>query len=184
MGQPIDFVRCREAGRKCASIVVQEIDDTTKRAIVMIAGDILEEYHWQVEAQQRLDKIDESVSKQPIKMTDEALTALKESIAIWERRLAGERIPIGSSNCPLCTMFKEQVGSGCHGCPVFKKTGKHFCVGTPYILCDDHVGAYGFHPEEDHHCHQLILDEVNFLKSLLLEDGGYLRVLVSDATQK
>lgn len=86
------------------------------------------------------------MAKKPTKkpMPRATLAALKKSIAHWRRlaigaRQLGERI--GSSDCALCEEFNHHSNAthatACQGCPVFAKTGKKFCKGTPYIKAND-----------------------------------------------
>lgn len=70
-------------------------------------------------------------------MTPTTLTALKSSIAHWKRmqadRKCGERPT--ASDCALCAKFYPEdcyLGDECKGCPIYEKTGKRFCGGTPY----------------------------------------------------
>jgi hypothetical protein len=70
-------------------------------------------------------------------MTRKALTALKSSIAHWERLASGKRRggeSIGSSHCALCRKFllANPLLLDCEGCPVKEKTGYHGCQKTPY----------------------------------------------------
>ena len=86
-------------------------------------------------------------------MDERTLTALKESIAKWEKRAAGDHsLKTGIDACPLCTLFHPRCISEC---PVAQKVGHSYCTETPY--------------------HKYIRDptnetaeaELNFLKSLL-----------------
>jgi hypothetical protein len=69
-------------------------------------------------------------------MTRKALTALKSSIAHWERLVSGKRRSgesMGSSHCALCRKFMlDSPLMDCEGCPVKEKTGRHGCQKTPY----------------------------------------------------
>ena len=71
-------------------------------------------------------------------MDERTLTALKESIAKWEKRAAGEHDGhLGCSSCPLCRLFHDEYRrdgeASCTGCPISEKTGEDFCYSTPYI---------------------------------------------------
>lgn len=73
-------------------------------------------------------------------MDRRTLTALRGSIRKWEKIAAGTGRDKGHDNCALCIEFCTL--SGCKGCPVFDKTGKHYCYETPYenaalLLVDD-----------------------------------------------
>lgn len=69
-------------------------------------------------------------------MSTETLTALRGSIRKWERIVAGVGEDRGSTNCPLCHLFRKN--RDCQGCPVSTYTGQDSCDGTPY---DDYSEA-------------------------------------------
>lgn len=93
--------------------------------------------------------------------------ALLKSIVIWERKLADpDSAEFGSEHCPLCI---EYIGYECKGCPIFEKTNKRGCFGTPYItaaklMANEEVG-YG----DDKEYIAAIKDEVDFLIALYKE---------------
>ena len=62
----------------------------------------------------------------------EKLTAIKESVAKWDGISKGIIEDKGAVNCPLCALYRQNIGTYCHGCPIYKKTGKEGCLGTPY----------------------------------------------------
>lgn len=62
-------------------------------------------------------------------MNKKTRKALEGSIKKWEGIAAGTVADLGADNCPLCKMF---LGSDCKGCPVYEKTGRDSCEGTPY----------------------------------------------------
>jgi hypothetical protein len=91
------------------------------------------------------------------------LTALRGSITKWESIVAGTDIDKGADNCPLCAIFTHRRNpkevddnSSCKGCPVYEKTGRFQCEGSPY---------YDYDPETL----STAIAELNFLKSLLPE---------------
>lgn len=68
-----------------------------------------------------------------------ALKALRESIAHWERNVAAETpedVRLGAENCACCAAVYDNIESDCIGCPIHEKTGKSYCVGTPYEKAD------------------------------------------------
>ena len=88
--------------------------------------------------------------------------ALEESIAKWESIASGDNKELpGSYNCPLCAAYLDD--DTCFNCPVYKRTGKHLCRGTPYSLAIDKRCEFGAHSKEYLDAAQL---EVEFLKSL------------------
>jgi hypothetical protein len=90
--------------------------------------------------------------------------ALEESIAKWESIASGENKEFPSSdNCGLCNAYQTD-NEKCFDCPVYKRTGKHLCLGTPYSLAIDKRCEFGIHSKEYLDAAKL---EVEFLKSLL-----------------
>lgn len=55
--------------------------------------------------------------------------ALLGAIEKWKWIAAGKGVDLGTDNCPLCHLYYR---FGCRGCPVYQKTGKSDCWGTPY----------------------------------------------------
>ena len=110
-------------------------------------------------------------------MNETTLTALKKSIAKWERNVAATevyKIDTTIGGCPLCSWFfssRDDEGRQCYGCPVSKKTGNTNCRGTPYYEVTnwmlDIEDSNGPLTEELAKACQA---EVDFLKSLLPEE--------------
>lgn len=111
-------------------------------------------------------------------MTPQALTALQKSIAHWERLATGNRKPdelVGGSWCALCDEFNGSIpfDERCQGCPVYEKTGKRFCAGTPWVaierVIDHHYDeqATAEWLDNTEEARELAAKELAFLKSLL-----------------
>ena len=66
-------------------------------------------------------------------MNKKTLTALKESILIWEMREKGSVV---DEEEPLCVLFHSD--EECTKCPIFKHTGKEGCINTPYNDWEEH----------------------------------------------
>lgn len=106
-------------------------------------------------------------------MNAETLTALKASIAKWERNaeaktLAGYKT--GPNDCPLCKLY---FWRGCISCPVFEKTGAKGCELSPYEdawTAYDHWERKPKDAERRDSARAAARDEVAFLKSLLPEE--------------
>jgi len=97
------------------------------------------------------------------------LEALKKSIEKWEKIVAEEGEDRGGENCALCELFAEDE---CVGCPVYAKTGKTDCKGTPYKDWHEHQRDHFYELEEPlvvrcPKCKEIAQKEVEFLKSLL-----------------
>jgi len=110
------------------------------------------------------------------KTMDEKLKALKESIEHWERVVENpKKEEIGYKECALCSLYRRNFeAGGCEGCPVYEKTGKHGCHGTPY----KEIFGYDFRgrqQEDDNGELRVIptkeeaLKELAFLKDLYIE---------------
>jgi hypothetical protein len=95
-------------------------------------------------------------------MDKKTLAALKGSIANWEGVVAGK----GYSNCSLCDLF-NYAGmpdeERCDGCPIKEKTGRRYCVRTPYE-------KWEYAPEEGDEKRRAAVEELAFLKSFLPQD--------------
>ena len=114
-------------------------------------------------------------------MNKETLEALKGSIRKWERIVKTTTAKDdGIYNCPLCKLFhaaisKNFLSESCRTCPIYSKTNKCFCNGTPYQTWSNHHSADHDDVKVYHkhryvsckECLQLAKVELNFLKSLL-----------------
>lgn len=70
-------------------------------------------------------------------MNAKTLKALRESIAHWDRLRKGKQRSdedLDSDSCPLCRLFAHDKPKDicCKACPVFARTGRRYCEGTPY----------------------------------------------------
>lgn len=104
-------------------------------------------------------------------MSPEALEALKKSIEKWEKNAVAEKAEdakTNASDCPLCDLYFRNF---CHGCPIAAATKKMCCGGTPY----EHAfieKEYWLEPGSDGTAFRAAARaEVDFLKSLLPEEG-------------
>lgn len=108
-------------------------------------------------------------------MDAKTLEALKASIAKWERNAEAtdpSDVRLGSDECPLCDVFHMRAIS-CNGCPVSDRTGRPFCVESPYISAWNAWFLWNSRPENTERrdrAHAAARDEVAFLKSLLPEE--------------
>ena len=109
-------------------------------------------------------------------MDDRTLTALKESIAHWERNVAAETISeasIGPDECALCHLFNNTdipVDKDCIGCPVRDKTKRRYCERSPYLRANDSFRAWERSPDcprAQATWHQAAQRELDFLIGLL-----------------
>jgi hypothetical protein len=100
--------------------------------------------------------------------------ALLDSIKHWEEiikqvidnilnnRSYRFHVFIGGGHCPLCLKYNHNdILNKCHGCPIFEKTGKKFCVDTPY---ENFKTTF-----TDKNFLIVAIDELRFLKSLIAE---------------
>ena len=68
-------------------------------------------------------------------MKPRVLKALKASIAHWKRMRKGTQKANESPDgecCPLCNLFRS-LCVGCSKCPVYKRTLRRGCHGTPWF---------------------------------------------------
>lgn len=106
-------------------------------------------------------------------MKAETLIALKASIEHWKRVVTSpETEPINSKSCALCQIFlvpsRHKEVTDCIGCPVFEKTGKQYCRGTPY---QDVYEASKRGDDNEKAYNEAAKEELEFLQSLLPDDS-------------
>jgi len=105
-------------------------------------------------------------------MDKETLGALEKSIEKWEKIVREEGVDEGDDNCALCKLFLKDE---CIDCPVYAKTKRTGCRGTPYEDWIDHQGNHFYHATEHYYvvrcseCKELAQEELEFLRSLLPE---------------
>ena len=104
------------------------------------------------------------------------LKALKASIAKGVRN-AKAKTPddylTGPDDCPLCHLFNNE--KLCVGCPVYEKTGKSGCEGTPYDMASALHGNWEAQSGSSALRAKALSgakEEVKFLKSLLPKGEG------------
>jgi len=103
-------------------------------------------------------------------MTNEALEALKQSIAHWERMESGtylEGEEPYEEHCALCRAFNLEAGMNCRGCPV-AEAGHRNCVGSPYMRAEAMFANHGIASVQFKIAAR---EEIEFLKSLLPKEG-------------
>ena len=104
-------------------------------------------------------------------MNKKTLTALRGSIAKWEKIAAGTGVDKATQNCPLCKIFNNddsaETDLQCKGCPVMAATHQWGCLNTPYEqwskLMKNRI-TRGVLTKDDRIAAQA---ELEFLKSLL-----------------
>jgi hypothetical protein len=101
--------------------------------------------------------------------------ALERSIKHWELITfdPGNFIDIGPNTCALCHVFNTRAFPElrnnrdsfmtCVGCPVYEKTGRVFCAGSPY---EDYAEEFDDETTSDSTLKYYARAEVEFLKSL------------------
>ena len=77
-------------------------------------------------------------------MNPETLKALRGSIRKWRAIVAGTGDDLGVHNCPLCqrffgprSLFPCELQATGEKCPVYERTGKCGCEGSPYDQWDE-----------------------------------------------
>lgn len=86
--------------------------------------------------------------------------ALKSSIEKWKGVESGGVEDLGMKNCALCKTFFNNEKDTCGQCPVKKRTGQDFCVGTPYQAFDaaEGYGAFNWSDERKRYLHPTALN--------------------------
>ena len=97
---------------------------------------------------------------------------LKQSIQKWDNIINGEGSDNGSVDCPLCHEYNRGGQSNnCSGCIVSEKTGRRFCVDTPYIKwCEaqKRLGKEIPYKADTDELKDLAIEELNYLKGLMV----------------
>jgi len=94
-------------------------------------------------------------------------TALDSTIGKWEDMAAGKETDLRYKRDPLCEMYWNDA---CVPCPIWLKTKKKVCRGTPFIKWRDHHVLK--HPNEDmmmvhcRECEKLARKQIRFLRGL------------------
>lgn len=112
----------------------------------------------------------------PTPMSGRALKALKASIRKWERNVAAvgpADVKLGAFSCPLCKLYNPDewvISRSCHSCPVYAKTKRLYCDGTPYKKAAK--AKYDWHYQTTNEkaakaFRRAAQAEVNFLRGLL-----------------
>ncbi len=110
-------------------------------------------------------------------MDERTREALEGSIEKWRAIERGDGEDLGTSNCPLCRLFRE---NGCIDCPVREETGYIGCHGSPYgAFMEALHDAAG---EDATRIDEAPLDEAPHLKRLARDEREFLESLLPDAT--
>lgn len=101
------------------------------------------------------------------KYNSQTMKALDASIKHWKRLSTNSQEPNEAPNWKSCALCCRFLAQDCLGCPIFDKTGKDSCRGTPYryafaTWCFSNNG-----PRNDFFRHAL--DMLNFLLDLRKE---------------
>lgn len=99
------------------------------------------------------------------------MTPLEESIEHWKRLATGTSAPdkyIGMKYCALCHAYAHddlREEEHCISCPVKNKTGRRWCIGSPY----DEVSKFVDLPENKHKRLSVIKADPEFQRLAKLE---------------
>lgn len=96
------------------------------------------------------------------------LKALKESIAHWKRLATGKRGIGEYHDCTSCALCEAYLYDKCNNCPVKLKTGRRFCVGSPWHNADKQWERFGYDSPQ---FKKAATVQLEFLKSLLPKKG-------------
>lgn len=101
-------------------------------------------------------------------MNEQTLEALKESIEKWEKIVYHGCADRGTLDCALCCLCRN-----CLNCIVSIHSNQVGCANTPYVEWDYYMDNYNKSNENkkvfDNKSKELAINELNFLKSLLLK---------------
>lgn len=105
-------------------------------------------------------------------MIKKAKIALELSILKWYEIFYNQGFDDGSENCALCEEF---INNDCIKCPVYEKTDRGGCGGTPYSDWkthqeEAHFNRDGIYKVRCNECKIFALRELNFLISLREEE--------------
>ena len=97
--------------------------------------------------------------------------ALEASITHWQENIAAETpeaINVYNDGCALCALFlpESEEEENCIGCPVFARTGRHGCWGTPWSRARDSLERWKNYPEARDAWRRAAHAELDFLISL------------------
>jgi hypothetical protein len=108
---------------------------------------------------------------------------LEKTIEHWKGVKAGKERVLGD-NCPLCQEFRIPRGS-CEDCPIYKKTQREGCYGTPYTKFFEHFNNEHLRYIQGDRtytivcpdCEAFVDEEIAFLESLRApKDKYYLKI--------
>lgn len=105
-------------------------------------------------------------------MDERTLTALKTSIEHWKENAVAETVNEASLDVSDCALCDEFWALDCAGCPVFSRTGRRCCAGSPYIAASNAFDSWSGQPtskEARDNWRSAAIAEIAFLKSLLPE---------------
>ncbi len=115
-----------------------------------------------------------------IKKIKKDIKLTRGSIKKWESVKDGTIMELGGNNCPLCREYIYRLQIGCKECPIYLRTGKVNCFGTPYEdwgVCDNGCDEYPYCDE----CNDVIGKELKFLHELLNELLAKEKILASSS---
>ena len=98
--------------------------------------------------------------------------ALKQSIRKWRNNAVVtdvENYETGADHCPLCELY---LMKGCQGCPISEKTGRAFCLDTPYDKAMESKQGWWARRDSSHYsakARKAAEEMVAFLEQLLKE---------------
>jgi hypothetical protein len=104
-----------------------------------------------------------------MRMNKKTLEATHKAVVKWDKIERDTRAhDKGRDNCSLCDLFYDD----CSECPVYKKTRRSFCKGTPHIAwtnhcADAHGNYYGGRKPRCKECMRLTRAMKAFIISLL-----------------
>jgi len=106
-------------------------------------------------------------------MNPKARAVYNEVLEHWEdilrRAKADLLLPIGPDDCAWCRLFNslKSRSDDCIGCPIYERTGKQYCYGTPYWAVDDAYDAVRYASGTKAKLCRAIREQLALIRSLL-----------------
>lgn len=112
-------------------------------------------------------------------MDKNTVKLIEKTLDAWSKKRnarSPNRTNFGISGCPLCLKFHStytdhEIHNSCRGCPISERTGRQFCISTPYESAQQAREEWknGTGSKQDY---QAACDaEIEFIASLLPTDS-------------
>jgi len=106
-----------------------------------------------------------------MKMNPKARAVYHEVLEHWKdilrRAEADMPLPIGPRACSWCLLFNsmQRRSDDCKGCPIYERTGRQYCEGTPYETVDEVYDQRVFKEATKDELCAVVREQLDFLYS-------------------